>query len=94
MVRATLMGSRSTARKYEYCTIASPAIPSQAIRGTSPRAIRSRRGAASASAPASRTNATVTRTWLRLAADTPSSNRNRTTEPLTAKNVAATAASR
>ena len=71
---ATLIAIRSIARKYESCTIATPARPSQAIRGTSARAIRSRRRSTSASAPASSTNDTVTRSWLRCEADTPSSS--------------------
>ncbi len=91
---ATLIGIRSMARKYENCTIATPASPSHAIRGTSARAIRSRRRSTSASAPASSANDTVTRSWLRWAAETPSSSSNFAIDPLTANIPAATAASR
>ena len=58
---ATLIGSRSMARKYVSCTSASPAMPSHAICATSARAIRSRDRSTSTSAPASSANDSVTR---------------------------------
>ena len=66
-------------------------MPSQAIRGTSARAMRSLCGARQASAIASSSQAIAERISDRCVGETPSSNRSRASGPLSANSAAASA---
>ena len=66
-------------------------MPSQAMRGTSARAIRSLCGARTASPSASSTNAIAERISDRCVGETPSSKSSRASGPLRANIVAASA---
>ncbi len=82
------------AKKYVACTPASPTIPRKASRDTSSRRTRNRPGRAATSTTTRIAHDTVDRSCESRSASTPSSSRNRASEPFNAHIAAAVAASR